>query len=186
MFSVLCTYINLHSFPLHRLFGKHMLLQLHPPLWMQGMKSFCTLSQPECPTNDKHRSKIIKNVFVCLSRRRLSSRALMRIQLHEDGEKKKQKTYYDKRWGEGSCYTSVQFQRSLFSMHVCLAFCACETSEIREDEEKMLWSKAACKKVFSAMSLVPITLLFRTHVRHPHTFLEALGEKVERVPWRRH
>lgn len=101
-------------------------------------------------------------------------------------EKKQQKTHYDKRWGEGSCYTSVQFQHSLFSMHVCLTLCAWETSEIREDEEKMLWSKAACKKVFSSMSLVPITLLFRIHVGCPHTFLEALGEKVERVPRCRH
>ena len=61
-------------------------------------------------------------------------------------KKKKQNTYYDKRWGEGSCYTSVQFQRSLFSMHVCLAVCAWETSEIREDDEKMLWSKGGMQK----------------------------------------
>ncbi len=127
--------------------------------------------------------KIIKtDVFVCLSWTSLSSEALMQIQLHKDRERK----YYDKRWGEGSSYTSVQFQHSLFSMHVRLAVYASETTEIHKDEEEMLWSKMACGKVFSSISSVPITLLFCTHVCQPHTLVNAFREKVKQVPWSRH
>lgn len=90
----------------------------------------------------------------------------MWIQLHKD----RGKTYYDKRWGEGCSYTSVQFQHFLFSMHACLAVYALEGAEILKDGEKMLWSKTACGKVFSSNSSVPITLLFCTYVCHPIFF----------------
>lgn len=114
----------------------------------------------------KKKKKKKGDLFVCFSWRSLSSQALMWIQLHKD----RGKTYYDKRWGEGCSYTSVQFQHFLFSMHACLAVYALEGAEILKDREKMLWSKTACGKVFSSNSSVPITLLFCTYVCHPIFF----------------
>lgn len=172
-------YVNLHSLLLGLMLPTDMPLQLPtPPLCgCEGWNNFVLWFSPNIVQNVKAQWRDYKKWCFCLSF--MKELKLTGLDSTPQGQRRK---YYDKRWGEGSSYTSVQFQRSLFSMHVCFAVYASETTEIYKDEEKMLWSKTACGKVFSPVSSVPITLLFCTHVCHPHTFAGAFRERVEQVP----
>lgn len=70
-------------------------------------------------------------------------------------------------------------------MHVCLAVYALERAEIHKDGKKC-YDQREHAKVFRSISSVPITLFFYTHVRQPHTFVDAFWEKAEKVPRSRH
>ena len=112
----------------------------------------------------------------------------MRIQLHKDGEKKKQnKTHIMIKDEVRDPVTRRYSSSALYLACMCASqFVPGRRVKSARTTKRCCDQKAACKKVFGSISSVPIALSFRTHVRRPHTFLEALGEMAERVPWSRH
>lgn len=121
---------------------------------------------------------ITVDVFVCLSRRSLSSQALMWTPQGHGGEKNCIIIKDEVRETVLHRYCSSSLYLACMCASRCMPWRGLKSTRMG----KRCYDQREHAKVFRSISSVPITLFFYTHVRQPRTFVDAFWEKAEKVP----
>lgn len=131
---------------------------------MTDMKLFSTLyvQYPECPIQLEAQWQHYKKKCFCLYVMKQCKLTGLDVDSTPQGQRKR----YDKRWGKGSSYASVQFQQPFLACACALHFMLWRWLKSTRIGRKMLWSKTVRAQRYSFLSAQ-----LQWHSYFVHTFI---------------